>query len=441
MGVDSNLLREMLMTPQIFLLVGLTVAVFTDTYLSRKHKMLMQVIFILAMSLVVQNVVEDWLACEHPNIQTRTGFAMYGYIVRPLFLLLFCHIVAPDRKHIAGWILLGLNTVIYLLLVPGTHLVFWIAADNHYQSGPLSRTCIVISFILLAHLLYLTVAENRKTRKRALWLPITIIIFIFVSIFQDYEIGGEQQPVAFLTMAIVGGSVFYYIWLHMQFAWKHEDAMHAQQRIQIMMSQIQPHFMYNTLATVQALCYSNPEEAAGTVEKFARYLRQNLDSLSETNLVPFRKELEHTQIYADIEMVMYPSVHVEWDIGEDDFLLPALTVQPIVENAIRYGARSRSEGKVVISTRREDGGVMIRVTDNGKGFDPNAVPLDTNRSHIGLKNVNERLEKMCNGALDVQSVIGEGTTVTLWIPDPPPETEDGKKPGRKKLPDKARNDG
>ena len=77
MGVDSNLLREMLMTPQIFLLVGLTVAVFTDTYLSRKHKMLMQVIFILAMSLVVQNVVEDWLACEHPNIQTRTGFAMY----------------------------------------------------------------------------------------------------------------------------------------------------------------------------------------------------------------------------------------------------------------------------------------------------------------------------------------------------------------------------
>ena len=87
MGVDSNLLREMLMTPQIFLLVGLTVAVFTDTYLSRKHKMLMQVIFILAMSLVVQNVVEDWLACEHPNIQMRTGFAMYGYIVRPLFLL------------------------------------------------------------------------------------------------------------------------------------------------------------------------------------------------------------------------------------------------------------------------------------------------------------------------------------------------------------------
>ena len=133
MGVDSNLLREMLMTPQIFLLVGLTIAVFTDTYLSRTHKMLMQVIFILAMSLVVQNVVEDWLACEHPNIQMRTGFAMYGYIVRPLFLLLFCHIVAPDRKHTAGWILLGLNTAIYLLLVPMTKLVFWIAADNHYQ--------------------------------------------------------------------------------------------------------------------------------------------------------------------------------------------------------------------------------------------------------------------------------------------------------------------
>ena len=97
--------------------------------------MLMQVIFILAMSLVVQNVVEDWLACEHPNIQTRTGFAMYGYIVRPLFLLLFCHIVAPDRKHTAGWILLGLNTAIYLLLVPGIVIALTVFAINLMGDG------------------------------------------------------------------------------------------------------------------------------------------------------------------------------------------------------------------------------------------------------------------------------------------------------------------
>ena len=421
MGVDSNLLREMLMTPQIFLLVGLTIAVYSDTYLSAKHKILMQTIFILGMSLLVQNVVEDWMATEHPNIEARTGLAMYGYIVRPLFLLLFCHIVSPDRKHIAGWVLIGINTAVYLLLVPMTKWVFWITEDNHWSGGPLSKTCIVTSFILLGHLLCLTVVESRKTRKRALWIPITVIIFIIISIFQDSEIGGEQQPVAFLTMAIIGGSVFYYVWLHMQFAWKHEDSIHAQQRIQIMMSQIQPHFMYNTLATVQALCYSDPEKAAATVEKFARYLRQNLDTLSEMNLIPFRKELEHTQIYADIEMVMYPSVHVEWDIGEDDFLLPALTVQPLVENAIRYGARSRSEGYVKVTTRREEGGVSIWIEDNGKGFDPDNVTVDPTRSHIGLKNVEERLEKMCDGALEVNSVIGEGTTVTMWIPDPPPE--------------------
>ena len=439
MGVDSALLREMLMTPQIFLLAGLTIAVFTDPYLSFKHKIIMQVIVILAASLVVQNVVEDWLSGEHPNVEVRTAFAMCGYILRPLIILLFCHVVSPERKHTAGWILIGINTAVYLLLVPPTHLVFWISQDNHYQGGPLSRTCIIISFILLAHLVYLTVVENRRTRKWALCLPVAIIVAIIVSIYQDYEIGGEQQPVAFLTMAIVGGSVFYYIWLHMQFVWKHEDAMHAQQRIQIMMSQIQPHFMYNTLATVQALCYTDPEKAAGTVEKFARYLRQNLDSLSETNLVPFRKELEHTQIYADIEMVMYPTVHVEWDIGEDDFQLPALTVQPLVENAIRYGARARSEGYVLITTRREDGGVTISISDNGKGFDPSTAVADSTRSHIGLKNVRERLEKMCDGGLEINSVIGEGTTVTIWIPDPPPEAE--KNPRRKNLPAESRSDG
>ena len=439
MGVDSTLLREMLMAPQILLLVSLTVAVFTDTYLSLKHKVIMELVVILAASLLVQNVVEDWLASEHPNIETRTGFAMYGYIVRPVFLALFCAIVSPERKHLGGWILLGVNTAVYLFLVPFTQLVFWISEDNHWHGGPLSKTCVIISFILLAHLLYLTIAENR--RRRQLWLPVSIVLFIAASIFMDWDIGGEQQPVAFLTMAIIGGSVFYYIWLHMQLARKHEASVRAESRFQIMMTQIQPHFMYNTLATVQALCYTDPEKAAGTVEKFARYLRQNMDSLSEAGLVPFRKELEHTQIYADIEMVMDPSVHVEWDIGEDDFQIPALTVQPLVENAIRYGARSRAEGFVLISTRREDGGVMITISDNGKGFDPNAEPADTSRSHIGLKNVQERLEKLCDGAMEIDSVIGEGTTVTLWIPDPPPEAENGKKPGGEDLPDETRSDG
>ena len=120
-------------------------------------------------------------------------------------------------------------------------------------------------------------------------------------------------------------------------------------------------------------------------------------------------------------------------------MLPPLTVQPLVENAIRYGARARSEGYVLITTRREDGGVTISISDNGKGFDPSTAVADSTRSHIGLKNVRERLEKMCDGGLEINSVIGEGTTVTIWIPDPPPEAE--KNPRRKNLPAESRSDG
>ena len=103
--------------------------------------------------------------------------------------------------------------------------------------------------------------------------------------------------------------LLYYIWLHLQFVREHENDLKAQQRIQIMMSQIQPHFMYNTLATIQALCLSDPQKAFDTTALFSAYLRDNIDSLSKSDLIPVHKELQHTKIYTDIEMIRYTSFY------------------------------------------------------------------------------------------------------------------------------------
>ena len=111
---------------------------------------------------------------------------------------------------------------------------------------------------------------------------------------------------SFLTISIVISSVLYYIWLHFQFVQAHEKDLAAEQRIQIMMSQIQPHFLYNTLATIRSLCLRSPETAAQTIDKFSRYLRQNLDTLDQNGLIPFSKELERVKIYTEIEMLMFP---------------------------------------------------------------------------------------------------------------------------------------
>ena len=168
-----------------------------------------------------------------------------------------------------------------------------------------------------------------------------------------------QQPVAFLTIAIVVGSVFYYIWLHLQFVREHENDLMASQRIQIMMTQIQPHFLFNALNTIRALYAKDPPLADKTLEDFSTYLRQNLESLS----------LDHTRLYAEIEVLRFPNIHVEYRTWDQDFQIPALTIQPLVENAIRHGVRNRKDGLVTVTTVCESGCHRITVQDNGVGFD------------------------------------------------------------------------
>ena len=209
--------------------------------------------------------------------------------------------------------------------------------------------------------------------------------------------------------------VAYYIWLHLQFVREHEEALVAGQRMQIMMTQIQPHFLYNTIATIRALCRRDAEKAGDVAEKFGDYLRQNLDSLNIVGLIPFQKELEHTKIYAEIEMVRFENFRMEYDIRDDDFLVPPLTVQPLVENAIRHGVRIREEGIVRVSAWREGNSFEVMVQDNGVGFDIGGID-SADSSHIGIRNVRERIETMCGGTLKVESVFGEGTKVTISLP-------------------------
>lgn len=273
----------------------------------------------------------------------------------------------------------------------------------------------VFSVILLIDLLYQTLNEYRHVRRQELVIPIFVVAAIVVSYVLD-ACPGKVTPIeSYLTIAIVSCCLLYYVWLHMQFAREHERALEADKRIQIMMTQIQPHFLFNTISTISALCYTAPEKAGRIADSFGLYLRQNLDSLGTAGLIPFRDELAHTQTYTDIEMTRFETIRVEYDVQDDDFSVPPLTLQPIVENAIRHGAFARDEGLVRVSTRGTASGHEITVWDNGDGFDP-AKLREGDGSHIGIWNVRERLERMCGGSLVIDSGNGSGTTVTIRIP-------------------------
>lgn len=192
----------------------------------------------------------------------------------------------------------------------------------------------------------------------------------------------------------------------------------AEKRTQLMLSQIQPHFLYNTLAAISFLCIKDPMKAKEVTDNFADYLRTNLHSLQNDHLVPFTQELEHTRVYLAIEQVRFgEELAVEYDIQYSDFLIPPLTVQPLVENAVRHGICGKEEGgKVTICSRKADGRILITVTDDGVGFHTTAKPQD-GRLHLGLENVKQRLEVLGGGEMIVDSAPGYGTVVTITLPE------------------------
>ena len=402
--------------PMLFLLLGLGFTVVIDPYIQQKQRRIMLLIVVLCLSLIVQNLWENELFVSHLHLALKNLLSAYGYSVRPVFLVLFLSIVWPEGKMWPAWTLAGINAALYFSS-PFTKLCFEIREfDFAALHGPLYFTCFLISGLLLLELLMRTILRYREMRRLEQLIPVSVALIIAASVALDMNVGMAQQPVAFLTIAIVVGSVFYYIWLHLQFVREHEKDLMASQRIQIMMTQIQPHFLFNALNTIRALYSKDPSLADRTLENFCTYLRQNLESLSQTDLVPVTKELEHTRLYAEIEVLRFPNIHVEYRTWDQDFQIPALTIQPLVENAIRHGVRNRKDGLVTITTKRESGWHQITIQDNGVGFDTKEQ-ASAGGTHVGLRNVKDRIEQMCSGTMVLRSEIGKGTSITLRIPD------------------------
>ena len=399
--------------PALALLTVLAFAVRLDDYLDKRQKRAMYIITVLVLTLVIQNYLDTWLYHHGNPITFRTVVTIYGYSVRPAILAVFLYIISSGRSYKLAWAAVGVNAAIYMTAF-FSPLTFSFPG-GHFSGGPLKDLCTVISAILFVLCVYVTVKLFRPKQKKETWILVFILVLISLSVLLDYTVEYDELPVSFLTIAVVISSMMYYIWLHLQFVREHERALQAEHRIRIMMTQIQPHFLFNTLTAIRALCVKDPEAAVRVIGLFSAYLRQNLDSLNRAEVIPLSKEIEHTKIYAEIEMIRFPNIRVEYDIRDGECCVPALTVQPLVENAVRHGVRSRKEGMIRVAACREGSEHLIVIEDNGVGFEE--LPAKgSDETHIGIDNVRERLEQMCGGTMTIDSRPGEGTRVVLRIP-------------------------
>ena len=224
---------------------------------------------------------------DMPSPMYRTLFSIMGYCLRPFIILLFCKLIQPDKKHFLALTLVVGNTLIYLTAL-FSGIAFSISEDNHFKRGPLSYTVLYISIFMLVYLFYCNVLKFRY-RKRGIWVTLANEVLVIAGAAADLSPLYVDYPVSYLTIAINCATFFYYNWLHLDYLYDHEDALKAEQRIRIMISQIQPHFLYNTLATIQSLCLTDPQKASEITGKFGSYLRNNIDSLEQSGVIPLRK--------------------------------------------------------------------------------------------------------------------------------------------------------
>ena len=406
----------MALLPLVIQVGALAIAIWVDAYFKPKQKRVFLALLSLVLLLIAQNYV-DMLFCKWETGDLfRTLSGMLGYILRPIILLLLLYLVEPEGGFRQASVLVGLNTALYLTPL-FSRLVFYIE-DNRYHGGPLSKTCLLVSLLLLAGLVVLSLRKGRQTRGREIWIPIALVPIILISIWLDYSVGRSEQPVTFLTIGIVGCCTLYYLWPHLQTAQLVTKEQRERQRIQLMLSQIKPHFLYNSLTVIRDLIHTDPQAAEVAVDEFSDFLRHNMRFIETEQPISLRQELEHVKSYLALQKLRFgEELRVVWDVACEDIMLPTLTLQPIVENAVSHGIRGSESGvgTVTIRTREYDDRYEITVADDGCGFDT-AILDDTDHAHVGLRNVQDRLGRLCGGRLVLRSEVGRGTEAVVVLP-------------------------
>ena len=357
-------------------------------------------------------------------------------------------LLSPTLAYVVSFFLLDtvdprrkrrrLRRNLFILLLIHVYLLFIMQARRLYvlcdAEGALHRGSLYMLYVMqsvLPLLMDFTILLHEKKRLRhwettAFWFYCALPAAGFVaSMYVDPHIILYSVTVAALIMfllILVEQTERYrrkaIEAMRMRLAAAEKEKESTEMRMSLMLSQIQPHFLYNSLSVIQNLCHGAAPDAEAATARFSRYLRHNMSSMTNSSLIPFTEELSHAKNYLELERLRFgEQLQIRFDTPVTRFYLPPLTLQPIVENAVRHGVRMRPDGRgtVAVATMEFPDRFEIFVLDNGRGFDTTKPPND-GRLHVGIQNVRDRLEKMCGGKLELFSRVGVGTTAVIVLP-------------------------
>ena len=316
---------------------------------------------------------------------------------------------------------------ILLNTTPFSPWVYYILPENRLCRGPLYP--LLLSFLFAIAIITLVGVIRRRRQLAGKYyyaflvslIPMAAAMFLhfFVPAFALMDLG-----IAFCVFSmfiiILSDQIEQNIRQQREIALQEREI--ANQRANVLILQMRPHFIYNTLMSIYSLCNQDPKKARQVTMDFTSYLQKNFNAVASGSLITFAAELEHTHAYLAVEQARFDEMLlVEYDTPFTRFRLPPLTLQPIAENAVKHGMNPYSGPlRILIRTQRIDSASRITVEDTGPGFDPS----DESKPHTALDNIQQRLEMMCGGSMTIKPRNGGGTVVTITIPDSSEQKKD-----------------
>ncbi|SDC48863.1 Histidine kinase-, DNA gyrase B-, and HSP90-like ATPase [Succiniclasticum ruminis] len=335
----------------------------------------------------------------------------------PMFTGYLLHLCGEDlRKSTLFRLVIGLWGIYFILLgiAQCTTFLYYVTPDNEFIRGSWHPLLVApLAAIMLLNLAGVIRRRNRLPDKYYVaflihLLPMTVATLIHAVIYVPLLV---VFGLGFSMLSMFGIILCDQIEQYMR-----QQREIAHQRASIMVLQMRPHFIFNTMMSIYYLCAQDSKKAQQVTLDFTSYLRKNFSAIASENTIPFSNELEHTRAYLAVEQVQFEDgLFVEYDTPHTRFRVPPLTLQPIVENAVKHGMDPDSAPlRICIRTRETDAGHEITVEDNGPGFAQ--TNMDESEPHIALANIQQRLEIMCGGKLTVMPREGGGTVVKITLP-------------------------
>lgn len=289
--------------------------------------------------------------------------------------------------------------------------IFFTASGGVYLRSRMMILSQIYQFIIFATIFVVALMSKKlmpvEKTVFGFYCFLPLIAIVLQNIFKGYAI-------AYASIIIATEILFSFLSAQKNLLLAKEEEKNKEARIKLMLSQIKPHFVYNSLSSISTLIPIDPEKAQGALDSFTEYLRHNISSLTETRFIPFEEELKHIESYLRLEKLRFGDrVNVVYEINATGFYLPPLCIQPIVENAIKHGILKKLEGgNLTLRSYETDDDYVVEVIDDGVGFCIEDVAFDENR-HFGLNNIRYRVEKTTGGEVRINSKIDQGTCVTV----------------------------